>query len=251
MATNFLTPEQKLDVLRMLGERRPRREIAEKVGCSHQNITFYSMHNREAIKAARDAYDAQAIREGIFNREARLAGMQARYNDLRQIVGERGCDPGMAVFPGGETGYLVREPQIVKVYDVKVIEKPGPEFWSTGDVFVQPEPGEEAAAASADDGDPEELERLIPTGSVQVVYVAKFDAALERSLAKLEDDAAKEMGERQKRVDVTSGGGTWEDLLRTATTPEQAAVLSASEEPVQTLDELLSTRAVASDDGAG
>jgi hypothetical protein len=66
-------------------------------------------------------------------------------------------------------------------------------------------------------------EEVVATRSGETRF-ARFDRALVAEYRGVIDDIAKEMGDRQKRVDVTSGGQTWADLLALATTGVGAVV---------------------------
>lgn len=126
---------------------------------------------RNATVAAAIARAKAAIMaRGLAVREMRMRRYSERWEQLGRIVAERAADPRMAQYPGGTTGLLALEPQLVKVYA-----------------------SDASDASEADDG-----ETLYSAKRDRVVYVAKLDAALLKEERELAKQAAQDAGQWQE-----------------------------------------------------
>jgi hypothetical protein len=163
-------------------------EIAAEVGVSPRTLAYWKEHPdfntkvADLIEAARLA--ARALT--IANKEVRVRRLAERAAKIDEVFAARAEEH--ATVPAGMTGLLVREPRIVKVYDVK--------NWRADDA--------------------EEGEVLVPTGGVRVAYAYKVDTATLAELRATEKQAAQELGEWVEKVSPTNAEGgdlTLADLL--------------------------------------
>lgn len=155
-------------------------EIAAAVGIGRTTLhtwkkePAFAARVDELVEAAKQA--ARALT--IANKETRVRRLAERAEKIDQVFAARAEEH--ATVPGGPTGLLVREPRIVKVYDVK--------NWR------------------ADDD--EDDEQLAPTGGVRVAYAYKVDTATLSELRATEKQAAQELGEWVEKVAPTNADGS-------------------------------------------
>lgn len=171
-------------------------EIAEQVGVNRRTLTRWrdrpdiAARTAEIVAAAAEA--ARALT--IANKEVRVRRLAERAAKVDEVFAARAEEH--ARVPGGPTGLLVREPRIVKVYEVK--------NWR--------------------EEDDEDEERLVPRGSVRVAYAYKVDTATLAELRATEKQAAQELGEWVEKVSPTNADGstlTLADLLGLARSEAQ------------------------------
>lgn len=170
-------------------------EIGAAVGVRARTIERWKAHPAFAARVAELVAAAQAAAKvrTIANKERRVQRLQERSEKLDRVIAARAEQH--AEVPGGDTGLLVREPKIVKVYDVKTTQRRGP-----------------TALAQEDDDD----EQMTPTGGVQIVYEYRVDTATLAEMRQIEKQAAQELGEWVEKVAPTKADGsdlTLADLL--------------------------------------
>lgn len=172
-------------------------EIAAKAGVTQRTIERWKNHAefRERVATLVEEARAAARALTIANKETRVRRLSERARKIDEVFAARAVEHELV--PGGATGLLVREPRIVKVYDVK--------NWR------------------ADDD--EDDEQLVPTGGVRVAYAYKVDTATLAELRATEKQAAQELGEWVEKVAPTKGDGSDLDL---ATLLQKARDLRAS-----------------------
>jgi len=163
-------------------------EIAATIGVKRRTLTRWRGRDEFTARVADLVETAKAAARAltIASKEMRVRRLAERAGKLDEVFAARAVEH--ADVPGGATGLLVREPRIVKVYDVKNWRK----------------------------GDDEEEERLAPTGSVRVAYAYKVDTASLAELRAVEKQAAQELGEWVEKVSPTNAEGstlTLADLL--------------------------------------
>ncbi len=139
------------------------------------------------IEERRAAQRAAIEDEGIADKRRRIACLNERHGLMARVIAARAQEH--AAVPGGDTGLLVREPKLVKVYDVKHGRSGG----------------------AADD------EALTPTGRVQIVHEYAVDTALLAELRATEKQAAQEAGQWTEKRELTGKDG---GPLRVETRPD-------------------------------
>lgn len=168
--------------------------IANKVGVAPMSLYYWKRNPefRDRIEYYLEGIRAAALKEGIAHASERMRHIANRHAALRDIVRARRESGQVPAEAGGETGLVIRQAKIVKVYDVKVTERP-----------PKPSEGEpedpSKAVDEAEGHDPEDDEIIIPTKRVEMVYEYTLDTGLLAELDRLEADAAKEMGHRVAR----------------------------------------------------
>lgn len=172
-----LTRRQALFVAAYLGQANGNAtEAARIAGYRHPHVQGTQNLAVPSIRAAVERDRAAIRQQGIVVKQNRLDRLNARWEEIGRIVAERAADPLHQQFPGGETGLLAIEPQLVKVYK-----------------SVDPQ----------DDDD--EGETLYSDKSDRIVYVATLDTALIKEERELAKQAAIEMGEwNEKKGDQPS-----------------------------------------------
>lgn len=155
-------------------------EIAAKIGISERSLRYWKAEPAFIARVADivDAAKAAARALTIANKEVRVRRLAERATRIDEVFAARAVEH--ATVPGGPTGLLVREPKIVKIYDVK--------NWR------------------ADDD--EDDESLVPTGGVRVAYAYKVDTATLAELRATEKQAAQELGEWVEKVAPTNADGS-------------------------------------------
>ena len=169
--------------------------IATEAGISERTLRNWKAHPVFAARVDSLVTEAKAAAKAltIANKERRVARLQDRSAKLDQVIAARAEEH--ATVPGGDTGLLVREPKIVKVYNAESTRRRGP-----------------SSVAEEDDDD----ERLTPTGGVQIVYEYRVDTGTLAEMRQIEKQAAQEVGEWIEKVAPTKGDGsdlTLADLL--------------------------------------
>lgn len=174
--------------------------IAAQVGIGRR--TLHDWKQRDEFKARVDelieAAKAAARAQTIANKETRVRRLAERAALLDEVIAARAEEH--ADVPGGATGLLVREPKIVKVYDVdKPRRRRAPDS-----VADEGEGDDDRPEARGDDD-----ERLTPSGGVVIVYEYRVDTGTLAELRKIEQQAAQELGEWTEKKELTGkDGGT-------------------------------------------
>ncbi len=127
----------------------------------------FKWQERLAEIAERERAAIQA--EGIANRQNRIDSYNDTLARLEQIIRERAADAQMVGVAGGETGLLVAEPMLVKVYD-------------SGDK----------------DGD-----TLKPIKLSQIEYKYALDTGLLKALLDVKKQAAIELGQWEEKSQIS------------------------------------------------
>lgn len=123
----------------------------------------------------------EALRkEGLTNKQNRLDALNADFARLEQVLAERSRDPLVADVPGGETGLIVAEPILIKM-------------WDAGDGERDATNGEAGPLGAK------------PVGT-RVVYSYKIDDALLHRRQQLAKQMAIEIGEWEERRKVAASG---------------------------------------------
>lgn len=78
------------------------------------DVTWHQLRTARATKAKRyrdlrEAWEREALEEGLARRAVRLAAKMERHQLLRQVIEERGQADYMQAVEGGKTGLLVRD----------------------------------------------------------------------------------------------------------------------------------------------
>lgn len=172
--------------------------IAAEAGVTRK--TLYTWRQRDEFKARVDelieAAKAAARAQTIANKETRVRRLAERASLIDEVIAAR-ADEHKDV-PGGSTGLLVREPKIVKVYDVdKPRRRRGP-----SSVADEDEGDDDRPEARGDDD-----ERLTPSGGVVIVYEYKVDTGTLAELRRIEQQAAQELGEWTEKKELTGKDG--------------------------------------------
>jgi hypothetical protein len=165
-------------------------EIAASIGVKRRTLTRWRKRPDFAARVATLVEEAReaARAKTIANKQHRVARLQERSEKLDRVLAARAEQH--AGVPGGDTGLLVREPKIVKVYEVK--------NWRGND--------------AGDDPDGDDDEQLQPTGRVVVMHEYKVDTGTLAELRQIEKQAAQEVGEWVEKVAPTKGDGSDLDL---------------------------------------
>lgn len=108
------------------------------------------------------------IARGIADKQNRVGDLQDARQRIRALIEARAADLKDEV-PGGDTGLLVREPMLAKVY----------------------------GTLSEEDG------QFIPLGKSELVFKYAFDAAVLRELREVLKQAAQELGQWNEKGDTT------------------------------------------------
>ena len=159
-------------------------QIAQTLGITKRTLERWKRHPdfaarvEEIVAAERAAVKAQ----GIANKQNRLAYLQDEHDRITRLIAARADDLDGEV-PGGETGLLVREAKVVKVYSVEQVAQ------------GQTVPLDESTAL------------LIPQKRVEIVYEYPADVALLREARATLEQAAKELGEWTEKKEVTGKDG--------------------------------------------
>lgn len=147
-------------------------QIAAAVGITKRQLERWKRHPAFQARVAEhvQAWRERILAEGVAVREKRVEALNERWERLRRLIAARTEDLRDET-PGGETGLLVREPMLVKVYE----------------------------ASELDDG-----ASLLPTKESRIVYKYTLDAALLKELREIEKQAAIELGQWEEKQ-VNSG----------------------------------------------
>lgn len=155
-------------------------EIAAAVGVKPRALTYWKAHPDFIARVADLVAEAKAAARAltIANKEVRVRRLAERATKIDEVFAARAEEH--ARVPGGATGLLVREPKIVKVYEVK--------DWR--------------------EGDDEDDERIIPAGRIAILHEYKVDTGTLAELRQIEKQAAQELGEWVEKVAPTKGDGS-------------------------------------------
>lgn len=148
----------------MAEDKLSNEQIAETVGITRQALDKWKKRPEFRARVAEhvEAWRQAILARGIAAKQNRIDALNERWRLLRQIVAARSKDLDGEV-AGGETGLLVREPMLVKVYE----------------------------ASDLDDDSAE----LLPTKESRIVYKYALDTGLLKELREHEKQAAQELGE--------------------------------------------------------
>jgi hypothetical protein len=143
--------------------------IAEKLGINRKTLERWRKiaEFRARVKSITEAAQKKALEHAIANKYRRLSFLNELWLGLRQVIDARAIDPAMQRAPGGKTGLLVRRLRSIRV----------------------PKGFEDVALV-----DRNTLTRGSKT-TFRVIEEFKVDAALLRSARRLEELAAREMGQ--------------------------------------------------------
>lgn len=87
------------------------REIAAKVGISDRQLWRWKKvpEFQAKVKEIVAATERGILSRGIAARVRRVQALNDRWDRMRQVIAERGADPGMQTVAGGKTGLLVHQ----------------------------------------------------------------------------------------------------------------------------------------------
>lgn len=141
-------------------------QIAEKVGVARQTLDNWKRLPEFAarVREHQETWREQIKAEGIANRQNRVDALNDRWLKMQQVIEARAEE--LAGVPGGDTGLLVRQAKLVKVYDAKGT------------------PGED-----------EEGETLYSAKRDVVMYEYAVDTALLKEMRETEKQAAQDLGQ--------------------------------------------------------
>ncbi len=180
-------------------------EIAARLGVTRRSLQVwkeapeFAARVRELVTAMAEAVKGQ----GIAERQNRVAALNDRWEKLHGVIAARAKE--MAGVPGGDTGLLVREVRLVKVYLVMPEgegQTGGPgdgERAGGGGKWGQPSPRPSPRGRGGEremEGDGEEL-----GPGRRVVQVAEYavDVGLLKELREHEKQAAIELGQWEEK----------------------------------------------------
>lgn len=146
-------------------------QIAERLGINERTLRRWEAEPAfaETVEAAREAIAAAIRAEGIANRQNRIDAYNQDWQKLQRVIEARAQDPLMQGVPGGDTGLLVAEPMLVKVYE----------------------------AGDEDD------DALRPLKESRLVYAYKVDVALIKERRELAKQAAQDLQQWTEKQDIT------------------------------------------------
>lgn len=145
------------------------KQIAAECGVVERTLERWKLDPefRARVQEHRDAFREQIRSEGIANRQNRVDALNDRWGRMRQVIEARAEEH--ADVPGGDTGLLVRQAKLVKVYET-------------------------AGAPPADQSDAEG-EVLYSGKRDVIVYEYAVDTSLLKELREHEKQAAQELGQ--------------------------------------------------------
>ncbi|MHB0871407.1 MAG: hypothetical protein ACYC66_18200 [Chloroflexota bacterium] len=153
-------------------------EIASRIGITRRSLQSWKQRPEFALRVLDlVAAMAEAVKgRGIAERQNRVAALDERWEKLHRVMAARARE--LADVPGGDTGLLVRDLRLIKVYPTTA---DGDEAEETGDP-------EGAEIVAIDEG--------VAAGR-RAVLVAKYllDVGLLRELREHEKQAAIELGQ--------------------------------------------------------
>lgn len=147
-------------------------EIAAEVGITDRQLRKWKQRPEFAAKVAEyvERYAERILKQGIARKERRVAALHDRWERMQRVIEARADEH--ADVPGGDTGLLVREAKLVKVYKTD---------------------------GCMDDGD----ETLYSAKRDVLVYEYSVDTALLKELRETEKQAAQEAGQWTERRTLT------------------------------------------------
>lgn len=146
----------------------------------------------DAVEAETEAIRERIRAEGIANRQNRIDAYNQDWQKLQRVIEARAQDPLMQGVPGGDTGLLVAEPMLVKVY----------------------------AAGDEDD------DALRPLKESRLVYAYKVDVGVLKERRELAKQAAQELGQGAVMKTLDLSKLTTEQLERLANGDDLLSVLA-------------------------
>lgn len=185
--------------------------ICKRVGIgSRQTLHVWKQRPEFAARVAELRADirANARLDGIASVDNRVAALNDRWRRLQAIIEARAVE--LADVPGGETGLLVREVQLVKLHDA------GPREDDEPDVEMEPQP--HGGALKRTRRTREDI-LIALKESVEVVSYS-IDTGLLRELREHEKQAAQELGQWKEKREETE---TRRIVVRTITAVQPAA----------------------------
>lgn len=126
-------------------------EIAAEAGVTKRQLERWKQHPEFAarVQQHRDELQAAVVAEGITRRENRVDALNERWRRLHAVINARALEH--ANIPGGNTGLLVRQVRLVKVYstttDPDEVEEP-----DAADVLISAKLSQEVAEYAVDTG---------------------------------------------------------------------------------------------------
>jgi len=144
-------------------------QIAAQVGVTPRQLWYWKATPAFAdrVSGIVAAY-ADAIKdEGIANVKNRVAAQNDRWQRMQRIIDQRAADPALVGIPGGDTGLIVRQAKLVKVYE----------------------------AAGSGQGD-DDGETLRSAKRDVLVYEYAADMALAAEMRATEKEASEQLGQR-------------------------------------------------------
>jgi hypothetical protein len=189
-----LTGRQEEAAALLAADRLSDDKIADQLGIVRRTLANWKLLEEFAVRVAtlRTEIRERIRSHGIAIVEERVRRLDETRTALLAIVAARGeAHAGEA--PGAETGYLVRQVKLVKVYDAGEAED---------DVDEELEPQPHGGALKRRRSRADVLESL--KQSVEVVEFA-LDTGLVKALADVEKQAAQELGQwiDRKKVEAT------------------------------------------------
>ncbi|MDE2102873.1 MAG: helix-turn-helix domain-containing protein [Patescibacteria group bacterium] len=100
--------------------------IAARCGVSQMTLERWKRRTefRTRVEEHVAAWRAEVFARGIADRARRVDALNERWDQMKQVIGERGADPEMAAVPGGTTGLLVKTLKIIGVgKDAQAVEE--------------------------------------------------------------------------------------------------------------------------------
>lgn len=141
------------------------KQIASECGIAERTLERWKLRSEFSarVQEHRDAFREQIRAEGIANRQNRVDALNDRWERMQRVLDARADE--LADVPGGNTGILVRQAKLVKVYK------------SDGD--QEDEDGETLYSAKRD----------------VMVYEYAVDTALLKEMRETEKQAAQDLGQ--------------------------------------------------------
>lgn len=120
-----LTPKQDQAARLVAEDRRPDREIAAQCGVAERTLERWKKLPAFMARVAehREAWRDEELQKGIADRVERIRGYEDRRARLYRVMQARAEQH--ADVPGGDTGLLIRQVKLVKVYDAEAGDEPG------------------------------------------------------------------------------------------------------------------------------
>lgn len=157
--------------------------IAAEVGVNRRTLTRWRANPAFVARVAElvEAARAEARAKTIAEKQFRVDQANDRHERMRKLIEARAKQH--EEIPGGDTGLLVAEPKMVKVFDADRRNRRG--------------------KRTDDYADEEDEDQLTPTGRVMVMFTYKADTALLAEMRATEKQVAIELGEWTEKGETT------------------------------------------------